>query len=729
MSSAAAVADARTCDAVVMPRERLISLLFRLKECVSAVDIAAAMMEVLLEPKSVLAALMTPLERNPTPFSDAQSGKEATPTPALAALVLGYALNMLYGVYGLAPLIELLDARHVQQLTTLLLSDSAPGAAAACFALNGIDRLDNALLSESFCQADVLAALLTVAVGSFNGVMDFYEATAFLLLRRLIERWPALARRIFIGHEVLDGCTPHLLSLLLHCVRCVGAAHLLCAAMQSDAILAREVATAHAEALLPAVCEALHNLTAEDKLHGAAPVVDLLQCLIVAVPAAHTLLQRRFDILERLVKEAVTLNAKKALEAHAAHPPVLQALKPLLTDAGCAPLIAGLMRRVDGGNALLAAASGYLAGAAHTFENADSDAAVASAERLYTRQCDRATRLGMDSDACEDSFRLAREAYGLLAAAAHSPQLPHRARTMLMRANAMARATLFLWLHERDYFDRVMRIGKFGFYVRTPSGLNPPRARTTGLQAFGLPELHMEATVPLATHVSDDVAAAFAGGVCLIIGQQMLHTQLARESAAAGSVCGRAGCVLADLVQERSMALSLDPAAAGALASIMWRFETRAVTAARSAAAKRAGVPSLWVGVSWSSYDDDQLLSTLTDVVPAPSDELLCSMGDSLIAAGAAGDAVVRALEALSEVWHTHGHGDRCACCLQRIAARLLCALPGCKALYNEAELKRCAACSRVAYCCKDHQVADWPRHRPECKAARKALKAAQGAA
>ena len=50
------------------------------------------------------------------------------------------------------------------------------------------------------------------------------------------------------------------------------------------------------------------------------------------------------------------------------------------------------------------------------------------------------------------------------------------------------------------------------------------------------------------------------------------------------------------------------------------------------------------------------------------------------------------------------------------------CALPGCGAKEAHPQhFKRCAACHTVVYCRKDHQLADWPRHKAACKAARKA--------
>ena len=50
------------------------------------------------------------------------------------------------------------------------------------------------------------------------------------------------------------------------------------------------------------------------------------------------------------------------------------------------------------------------------------------------------------------------------------------------------------------------------------------------------------------------------------------------------------------------------------------------------------------------------------------------------------------------------------------------CALASCGAKEAHPDhFKSCAACRAVAYCCREHQVADWPSHKAACKAARKA--------
>ena len=57
------------------------------------------------------------------------------------------------------------------------------------------------------------------------------------------------------------------------------------------------------------------------------------------------------------------------------------------------------------------------------------------------------------------------------------------------------------------------------------------------------------------------------------------------------------------------------------------------------------------------------------------------------------------------------------------------CALVGCAAGETHvSQFKRCGACRMVSYCCRNHQLEDWPGHKAACKAARKADAGASGA-
>lgn len=50
------------------------------------------------------------------------------------------------------------------------------------------------------------------------------------------------------------------------------------------------------------------------------------------------------------------------------------------------------------------------------------------------------------------------------------------------------------------------------------------------------------------------------------------------------------------------------------------------------------------------------------------------------------------------------------------------CQLTGCAAReLHVSHFKRCGACKAAVYCCREHQLADWPSHKAACKAARKA--------
>ncbi len=58
------------------------------------------------------------------------------------------------------------------------------------------------------------------------------------------------------------------------------------------------------------------------------------------------------------------------------------------------------------------------------------------------------------------------------------------------------------------------------------------------------------------------------------------------------------------------------------------------------------------------------------------------------------------------------------------------CALPTCGAQeVHASQFKRCSACLGVVYCCKEHQVQDWPAHKAACRTARKAAEAADNEA
>lgn len=106
---------------------------------------------------------------------------------------------------------------------------------------------------------------------------------------------------------------------------------------------------------------------------------------------------------------------------------------------------------------------------------------------------------------------------------------------------------------------------------------------------------------------------------------------------------------------------------------------------------------------------------------------LICDLGVSMVAT-AEGRRVVAALAELAARRGTTSDPDNlaCAACATCVTARAVgakCGLPSCEATRaadaGAKKLMRCSACVRVAYCCHEHSVADWPRHKTECMAAR----------
>jgi hypothetical protein len=121
------------------------------------------------------------------------------------------------------------------------------------------------------------------------------------------------------------------------------------------------------------------------------------------------------------------------------------------------------------------------------------------------------------------------------------------------------------------------------------------------------------------------------------------------------------------------------------------------------------------------------LVHHLRKLIPAVSDadepatQKLCAAWRRLLRSGVLrareiDDGIDAAIQQ-STLTRTAAEADLAAGRLQQ------CALAGCAASESHvSQFKRCGACRTVVYCCREHQVADWPSHKAACKAAQKAV-------
>ena len=127
------------------------------------------------------------------------------------------------------------------------------------------------------------------------------------------------------------------------------------------------------------------------------------------------------------------------------------------------------------------------------------------------------------------------------------------------------------------------------------------------------------------------------------------------------------------------------------------------------------------------------LVQILREVIPAvrdldePAAKQLCVAWQRLLRSG-----VLRARGIDEGIDQTNQRylRTRAAADADLAAGRLQqCALSGCAAREAHAShFKRCGACRTVCYCCREHQVEDWPAHKAACKAARKGAEDPAGA-
>jgi hypothetical protein len=128
---------------------------------------------------------------------------------------------------------------------------------------------------------------------------------------------------------------------------------------------------------------------------------------------------------------------------------------------------------------------------------------------------------------------------------------------------------------------------------------------------------------------------------------------------------------------------------------------------------------------SWMTGEPG-LVEELRKLIPAVSDvdepatKKLCAAWRRVLRSGVLRErGIDKGIDATDQQ-----HQRICAAAAADLAAGRLqqCALAGCAACESHAShFKRCGACRTVCYCCREHQVEDWPSHKAACKAARKA--------
>ena len=120
-------------------------------------------------------------------------------------------------------------------------------------------------------------------------------------------------------------------------------------------------------------------------------------------------------------------------------------------------------------------------------------------------------------------------------------------------------------------------------------------------------------------------------------------------------------------------------------------------------------------------------LIPLVSDMDAPETKMLCAAWQRMLHSGV---LCVRGIDKGIDASQQHHVHLRAVAAADLAAGRLQqCALAGCAARESHAsQFKRCGACRTVCYCCREHQVEDWPSHKAACKANKAARRGARKA-
>ncbi len=700
---------------------------------------------------------------------DATSAASAAAAALAAAGVVGALSARMCARQGAAAL----------ALAALVRVRDAPAVVARAFGIRGSSAVARATpLSRLFLERCLMGA-----GGFFDADVSF---AALKCLTCALEAWPCLASQLVDDSggassdaPALDGAAvPLLLGLTQHYRMHTlgGACRALAALLRAGgARVLQPLVTLHAAAV-PVLAHGLLELLVvgpdEDGVPGVETcAVELLLALFSApgVLCAHD--GAYAPIFSIIVHHAVTyatraagvsmenkalVNVRDASQLEHMLAALTSVLQAAITapDADVGPAVLGALRAVLHGDLVLQRITARSPAAANLAARCSMQSS-AKALRRATRAAEEA-----EQRVCtlEKMTPLRPLVQGLIQALHQcDAQTDFRRCMTLRRAATMAMSACPTRFSPGDnLICESQRAVSTGFFVH--SGPMPSEddremlhAATTGLHHFtcgGAPELLLVADVP---GISELGRTELSQALCNWAAAMMLRHVDELRAGSPSKLATRRGLNLSDIREPLATAFkaagiqALPPDVAAAAKTVVMRF-VAAQQQRHASGDVLLSLPLRSFYSEWGACSCPVRCRNFPEAKDVP--QLVCSVGDSLRDAGAAGAAVAVACARFfaaavdQEPDGAHAHAcSTCALCLSARANGTMCALPGCGARARRllppvtaglggsggasfsdssapASLRalwKCNACRRAACCCAEHQRTDWRRHKSEC--------------